>query len=472
MSLRARLLTVLALIVAVYIAAAMVVVDIQRDLLVDQVDQQLSALPPLGPPGSDPVSLTTEPAETTEAPRLQTNTEFSAVYIAQVANDDVIAPIFAGGLLDTVPGVEQAIDNTQGAMGITTIAAVGGPERFRALVAPKPDGSGWIVSAVSLKKTDAAIARLKRTLWIAGVAIAVVLGLAGFWVYRLGLRPIARVTAAAEAITAGDRRHRLTVRDQRTEAGKLGHAFNVMLDERDRDDARLRQFVADASHELRTPLTSIRGYLDLYRGGAFREQGELDDVVRRLSAESARMHGLVEDLLELASLDEGRPLHRDEIDLTQLLRDAAQDANAVQPERSIAVESADGLTLTGDRGLVTQLVNILVANARVHTPVTAAITLSAKQEGDQVEIAVADTGAGLDPETAARVFDRFWRREAGRARAKQGGAGLGLSIARSITEAHGGTITLTTTPGVGSTFTIRVPRDAGDAGDRGPEAPR
>ena len=108
------------------------------------------------------------------------------------------------------------------------------------------------------------------------------LGLAFFWVQRLGLRPIARVTAAAEAIAAGDRGRRVELADDATEAGKLGHAFNVMLDERDASETRLRQFVADASHELRTPLTSVRGYLELYRQGAFRDEGQLDDVIRRL----------------------------------------------------------------------------------------------------------------------------------------------------------------------------------------------
>jgi two-component system OmpR family sensor kinase len=235
----------------------------------------------------------------------------------------------------------------------------------------------------------------------------------------------------------------------------------MMLDERDRSDTRLRQFIADASHELRTPLTSVRGYLELYRQGAFRGKEQMDDVVRRLSAESVRMHDLVEDLFVLASLDEGRPLRQEPVDLGQLLRDAAQDAQAVQPARSLSVTTPEsGPTVIGDPGLLTQLVAILVSNALAHTPTSVPVRLEATVEGSEAVVTVSDKGPGLDAEAASHVFDRFWRGVASRSRsAGQGrsGGGLGLSIARSVTDAHHGTISLETTPGHGCTFTVRLP---------------
>ncbi len=461
MSLRARLLIVIAILIATYIATAFVVVSTQRSLLISQADQRLRALPPDALAALDPPPPV--PVPEGSAPTLLAATEnpFSDLYIGVVAADGAVIPRSTGALLKNIPDIPAAVAAKNDAGGIVTIGAVEGSSRFRAVVAPQAGTNMWVVAAQSLEETDAAITRLVRTLWIAGAVIAVVLGVAFLWVQRLGLRPIARVTATAEAISAGDRSHRVDVRDARTEAGKLGRAFNVMLDERDASEARLRQFVADASHELRTPLTSIRGYLELLRGGAFREKTQLDDVVRRLSAESARMHGLVEDLLELASLDERPPLQKDRIDLGQLLRDVAQDAQAVQPARSISVILPDsGPTVTGDGELLTQLVSILASNALAHTPASAPLTLRVSLQGSEAVITVADKGPGLDSDAASRVFDRFWRGQASRSRSKglgRGGSGLGLSIARSITDAHDGTISLDTAPGEGCTFTVRLP---------------
>jgi two-component system OmpR family sensor kinase len=458
MSLRSRLLIVIAILLATYAVVAVVIVSTQRALLVDQVDERLSALPPgalsvlteappSGGPGETVTSVTTAP-----------EAALSNLYISMVDANGAYVPLLAGSVPGGIPNVAAAVQETEGRAGIVTVGAVDGPSRFRALVVPQAADS-WLVAAQSLDEIDAAMARLVRTLWIAGGIIAGMLGMAFMWIQRLGLRPIARVTAIAEAIAGGDHSRRVTVTDPRTEAGKLGHAFNVMLDERDAAETRLRQFVADASHELRTPLTSVQGYLELYRQGAFRDPGQLDDVVRRLSAESARMHGLVEDLLALASLDEDRPLRKEPVDVGQLLRDAALDGHASQPGRAIAVQAPDvGPIVTGDAGLLTQLVGILVANALAHTPVAAPITLTAAAQADMVVITVVDRGPGLEPEVAERVFDRFWRGEAARTRAT-GGTGLGLAIARSITDAHGGTISLATAPGEGCTFTIRLPRD-------------
>jgi two-component system OmpR family sensor kinase len=471
-SLRTRLLIVLGILLGTYVVAALVIVSTQRSLLIEQIDVRLASINPgdfagliEAPPGltgdepPPPGQPEDEPGTNVTVAR---ESPFSDLYIGLIEANGTHSALITGVMAGGPPDILAAVRGTDGGPGIVTVDAVSGSSRFRAIVVPQPADGAWLIAAQSLDEVDAAMGRLVRTLWIAGGIIALVLGLAFFWIQRLGLRPIGRVTAIAEAIAAGDRSRRVEVVNEGTEAGKLGQAFNVMLDERDAGETRLRQFVADASHELRTPLTSVRGYLELYQQGAFRNPGQLDDVVRRLSAESARMHGLVEDLLALASLDEDRPLRLTPVDTGQLLRDAAQDGQAAQPGRCIdIVAPPEGPVLAGDEALLTQLVGILVANALIHTPVDAPVTLAASRDKTMVEITVADRGPGLEPEAAARVFDRFWRGEASRTRSagatRMGSTGLGLAIARSITDAHGGSISLDTAPGEGCTFTIRLP---------------
>jgi two-component system OmpR family sensor kinase len=244
-----------------------------------------------------------------------------------------------------------------------------------------------------------------------------------------------------------------------TEAARLAQAFNVMLDQRDAQELTLRRFVADASHELRTPLTSVRGYLEVYAHGGFAGPGELDDVIRRLRTETKRMHDLVEDLLLLANLDEGRPLRREPVEVLDVLEDAASDGRAVQPARSITTTIADDrLVIDGDEARLRQVLGSLVHNALVHTPMSASIHLEAGHDDGMVIITVADTGPGMPPDVAEHAFDRFYRGDSSRSR-HAGGAGLGLPIARSIVEAHGGSIGVESAAPGGTTFWVRLPID-------------
>jgi two-component system OmpR family sensor kinase len=323
--------------------------------------------------------------------------------------------------------------------------------RFRVLVLHRPEDPWWGVIALPLAETEAAINRLALTLGTAAAAIVAALVLIGWWIVRLGLRPIARVTDAAE------HDHRVSLDDGRTEAGRLGRAFNRLLDDRDAAEARLRQFVADAAHELRTPLTSITGYLDVHAGGGFRQPGALESVLGRMRGESRRMAELVEDLLLLANLDHGRPLDRDEVTVADVLADAADDGRAVQPARALAVEPvAAGLTVTADERRLREVVAELVHNALAHTPPDAPVVLRGAVEHDDVVVTVEDAGPGLEPEVAARVFDRFYRGDASRSRSA-GGSGLGLAIARALVEAQGGSLSLDTAPGRGCRFSVRLP---------------
>jgi len=230
-----------------------------------------------------------------------------------------------------------------------------------------------------------------------------------------------------------------------------------MLDERDVDEQRLRSFVSNASHELRTPLTSLRGYLDLYNEGGFRGEGQLDDVIRRMTGESARMQLLVEDLLQLAKFDESQSLDLVNVDLELMLGDVAAAAIAAHPGRSVEVSATDAGSLQADRLRLHQAIAAVVDNAMTHTEASANVHLAALSTADDLVITISDEGPGINSDDVDRVFDRFYRGDEARARST-GGSGLGLSITRSIIEAHGGTITAADGPDGGAMFTILLPQ--------------
>jgi two-component system OmpR family sensor kinase len=229
-------------------------------------------------------------------------------------------------------------------------------------------------------------------------------------------------------------------------------------------EARMRRFVADASHELRTPLTSIRGFAELHRQGAVSSPEDIRRLMQRIESEATRMGLLVEDLLQLARLDQQRPLSLVPVDLAQLAGDAVLDARAVQPERPIALHLDTSLTdvpvVIGDEARLRQVLGNLVTNALTHTPVTARVTIRLSEDQaapGTVVVSVTDQGPGLAPADAQRVFERFYRADTSRTRAA-GGSGLGLSIVASLVAAHGGRVEVTTAPGEGATFAVRLPR--------------
>jgi two-component system OmpR family sensor kinase len=231
----------------------------------------------------------------------------------------------------------------------------------------------------------------------------------------------------------------------------------------------MRRFVADASHELRTPLTSIRGFAELHRQGAYADPAETRRMMGRIESEATRMGALVEDLLQLARLDQARPVAALPVDLGELAGDAVHDARAVQPDRPVRLELTESLTdvpvVLGDEARLRQVFANLVANALTHTPRGTPVTVRLSEDPadpDVVTVEVRDEGPGLAPEDAERVFERFYRTDSSRTR-DAGGSGLGLSIVSSLVAAHGGTVRLTTAPGEGAAFAVRLPR-SGPAG--------
>ncbi len=454
MTLRSRLL-IAALVVTITVVAALAYVSArQRSVLTNQLDAQLELV-------SDNVGRGVERLAgeflANPQPRPDGVLVTGELYVAFLGDDEPEPRVLARPVSqpDLVPDLED-VDLEHAAETREPFSADALDSDTRARVVATDVGPGYVVFAASTRAVDDAQNQLLLT---AAIALGVVLSTlaAALWsVDRLGIRPIESVTKAAEDVAAGRSDHRVEHPPVATEAGRLGLAFNAMLDSRQAVEARQRRFVADASHELRTPLTTLRGYAALHASGQL-SASETDDAMARIHSESKRMEALVQDLLTLASLDEDRPLEYSTIDLSQLLSDLAADASAIQPERPIDASNIDaGVNLAADRHQLTQALTTIINNALRHTPKTAALTLACENNEATVRIRISDEGPGVEPEHLSHLFERFYRAHPGRERSA-GGSGLGMSIAQSIVTAHHGQIEATSVLGQGTTITIDLP---------------
>jgi two-component system OmpR family sensor kinase len=356
------------------------------------------------------------------------------------------------------------------------------------------DGDGAAVLA-GLPMNDAQ--RMINHMVVLDVVIAAVgltaAGCVSAVVVRRRLRPLGRVAAtAAEVARAPLDRGEVTGlsrvpahdTDPDTEAGQVGLALNHLIDHvesalaaRQHTEERMRRFLADAGHELRTPLASIAGYAQLMEGGTGRtgETGETGKAGtgrtgtgkvgpelawQRVRAQSARMTGLVEDLLLLARLDEGRPLSRAEVNVATLVAEAVWDARAAATghDWQVALRLDAPVSVVGDQARLHQVLANLLTNARTHTPAGTTVTVTAEATDTVCVVRVHDDGPGIPAALLPSVFERFTRADASRSRTagRQGGAGLGLAIAAAITQAHGGRIEVRSEPG-DTEFTVTLP---------------
>ena len=343
--------------------------------------------------------------------------------------------------------------------------------RFRASVLSGGSYSGGqLVIGLPMGSTVSTLGRLVGVeLAVTGAALIAAL-LMGWWLVRVSFRPLRAVEATAEAIARGELAERVPGEEARTEVGRLARAINVMLGRIERafaqrdateqdlraSEGRMRQFVADASHELRTPLTAVSAYAELFEQGAATRADDLQRVMHGIRNETARMGSLVEDLLLLARLDEGRPLEREEVELLGVAAEAVQTASTVGPQWPVRLVAPQPVEIIGDRMRLRQVLDNLLANVRTHCPPGTSCVVTVDKDDHDAVIAVQDDGPGLDPEATSRVFERFFRADASRSR-RLGGAGLGLSIVASITKAHGGTVTVASGLGQGTVFTVRLP---------------
>ncbi len=312
-----------------------------------------------------------------------------------------------------------------------------------------------------------------------GLLLAATVGLA---VARRALRPLERMTATAQAIAAGgdgalDRRLRLPAHGD--EVGRLATTFDQMLDriqdtiaERVRSETRLRHFAADASHELRTPLAAVSGYTEVLLLGGKDDPGTAEHVLRQMNGELARMNRLVGDLLTLARLEAGLPMHVEALPVVPLLEGLVEEARllAARSGRDLLIVAgpqsggAGALTVLADPDRLHQILLNLLHNAVKFTPDGGRITVCAARQNDRVALSVTDTGPGIAAAELPLLFERFYRSDKARARggdAEAGGAGLGLAIAQGLAQTQGGHIEVASTPGAGSTFTVILPAAPG-----------
>ena len=273
------------------------------------------------------------------------------------------------------------------------------------------------------------------------------------------MRPLEDMVETSSAIAEGDLARRIpSSRETSLEVEQLRTALNSMLHQvesayrtRERSAAQLRRFVADASHELRTPLSAIRGYLQLYDKGMLTDPADRKRSWERMMAEADRMGRLVDELLTLARLDQQPELRFKNVDLSRLVRDAAEDLRAQQPGRPVTVGANGALLVHADESGLRQVLGNLVSNVRTHTPTEVPVLLDLEREDAVVRLCVADEGPGLAEEDATRIFDRFFRAGGG------AGSGLGMAIVQGVVAAHGGEVSVRTAPGEGLAVTITLP---------------
>jgi two-component system OmpR family sensor kinase len=463
MSLRARLLLGMGAIALVLVLAGAAIARTTERHLVSQVDDQLrDAGPALNalPRSDQQPGYGGPPDGGTQAPRL------SRLYVGRITADGALVTLYApdlSGEEGSAPALSAGDIAALRSGDAITARTENGDAEYRVLARnDRRRGGGLTVAALPLDDVQESVRRLVAVELLAGAAVLGVLGLVSWWVIHLGVRPVRRMTEAASAIAAGDLSRRVPEGASGTESAELGAALNQMLgriedafEERIETEARLRRFLADASHELRTPVATIRGYAELYRTGALSGGDMLADAMRRTEQEAVRMGDLIDELLQLARLDQGRAPEPVPVDLATLAADAALDAQATAPDRTVTTEIEPATVVQGDEGRLRQVVSNLVGNALVHAP-DAPIHLTVRTDGPSAVLEVADDGPGMDPTDAGRAFERFYRADASRQR-HRGGSGLGLAIVEATVRAHGGTVGLDTAPGKGTTVRVTLP---------------
>ncbi|SDM99961.1 two-component system, OmpR family, sensor kinase [Streptomyces sp. cf386] len=334
-------------------------------------------------------------------------------------------------------------------------------DRYRMVGARLSDGTVVLIAVPTEGLHEGMGKALKMDLAV-GTLLLALLGCLTMLSVRRRMRPLEDMVETSSAIAEGDLTRRVpSSRDPTLEVEQLRVALNSMLHQvesayrtRERSAAQLRRFVGDASHELRTPLSAIRGYLQLYDKGMLTEPAERKRAWDRMNGEVDRMGRLVDELLTLARLDQRPELRFRNVDLSRLVRDAAEDLRVQQPERPLTVGADGTLLVRADESGLRQVLGNLLSNVRTHTPADVPVRLGVERADGVVRLCVEDKGPGLCEEDAARVFDRFFRAGGG------AGSGLGMAIVQGVVQAHGGEVAVRTAPGEGLAVTVTLPTGA------------
>lgn len=432
-----------------------------KPALIGQLDSQLEAV-------QQDLTSVLAVSKTGETQQAAPTDYYYAVYSASgvlleqnwTDKPDSIRPNLAGGItiVDT-----QSLDGA-----IFPIRSQNNRTLFHAIAVPvtfddAASSTGTVVVALSTASVDKLMTTYLSIFLGLGIAVVIVGALLTRFLVTTTFAPLREAEQTAVAIADGDFSQRLPdSAPTNTEVGRLNRSLNIMLGRIDRafsDRAKtieqMRRFVGDASHELRTPLVSVRGYAELYRMGALQTPEEVGQAMDRIEKEAIRMGALVEDLLELARLDETRPLEISQVDLHTIAEDGAKDATAFDPERTVSV-LGESVVIEAEENKIRQVVTNLMGNALRYTPAGSPLEIAVAKVDNDATISIIDHGDGIAPQVREKIFERFWRADNSRTR-ETGGSGLGLSIVSSTVNAHHGRITVDETPGGGATFTVSLP---------------
>ena len=418
------------------------------------------------------------------------NPRLPSQYFVQVTHSDGSVVSYDYGF-ESYPNLDSVTHET----GPVTVSAARGSKstaHWRAMALKSQDGD-LVVVAVSLDDNERTISRLFLLEAGLGMLVLAVLLILTWYVVRRSLRPLSHVERVAGKIADGDLSQRLPEWPPDTEVGALSRSLNKMLAqieqsfvavERSEAEAQenarvarkaeaqareaeqtMRRFIGDASHELRTPLTSVSGYAELYRTG---QTDDLNLVLDSISAEAERMSVLVQDLLDLARMDNSRPLEHKSVDILSVAISVIQNMKVNYPDRDISMTNncVEPPIVTGDSARLHQVLTNLMTNALKHAGPEAAVrialddsTLGTSPKKKAVRIRVIDNGVGIPPEDSEHIFERFYRADSSRSRHQGGGSGLGLSIVQGLVEQHGGKVTADSVVDEGTTFTVLLPHE-------------
>ncbi len=381
--------------------------------------------------------------------------------VAATGSADKVAPALVAGTKDRANEIVN--DDITGADEVLALRIPTQDLTIRLPRARRVEATAVILT-INTDIDEADVRELFRTQGIVVGATVLLMMLIALVVLRVGLRPLREMASTAEAIASGARDRRLEMRGGGPEAAQLARAVNRAFDAQADAERKIRAFAADASHELRTPLTTISGWLDLYHQGGLGTPAARDRALERVDVEVGRMRLMVEELALLARLDAGRALQVAEVDVARLAADVVEDAQVINRDRIVTVATSGPALVDGDEPRLAQVLRNLVGNGVQHTPPDATVQVAVRATADAVVVDVRDDGPGIPPEQLPHLFERFWRAEASRNRA-HGGSGLGLAIVEAIVTAHGGSMSVASTPGEGTTFTVHLPAAA-----RGPAA--
>jgi two-component system, OmpR family, sensor kinase len=391
----------------------------------------------------------------------------SSLVVTRTGQVSAVPGVAAARLVDVAPGAAPRTVDLDGDLGAYRVVAVAAP------------GGATFVTGLPLDLVRGPVSDVAVVVLAVGLLGVVLAAGAGWVVLARTLAPLRRVAqtatrvaempldrgevALAERVPAVDT-------DPRTEVGQVGAALNHLLENvaaalatRHGSETRVRRFVADASHELRTPLASIRGYAELARRSPEVVPEPVSHALSRVESEAVRMSALVDDLLLLARLDEGRPVAHAPVDLSALVIDSVSDAHAAGPGHRWDLTLPDEpVVVDGDGERLRQVLANLLSNARVHTPAGTEVQVGLSAVGGTAVLRVSDEGPGIPADLQPVAFERFARGDASRSRAT-GSTGLGLAIVAAVVAAHGGTVRLSSVPGR-TTVTVQLPLTGGRAG--------